>query len=139
MFDLEYYIQNHLIYNTIVNFPNYMGYMLKTYRKNPHILVSQSLFFLYIHLCPLPGTDGALALGMARVIITENLQNQVYIDQYTEGFEEFKEYVMQFTPEKVEELTGVPKEDMVAAARMMAENAPFPIMTWKRSRRISAD
>ena len=83
----------------------------------------------HIHLRPLPGTDGALALGMARVIITENLQNQDYIDQYTEGFEEFKEYVMQFTPEKVEELTGVPKEDMVAAARMMAENAPFPIMT----------
>ena len=48
----------------------------------------------HIHLRPLPGTDGALALGMARVIITENLQNQDYIDQYTEGFEEFKEYVI---------------------------------------------
>ena len=81
----------------------------------------------HIHLRPLPGTDGALALGMARVIITENLQNQAYIDQYTIGFEEYKNYVMEFTPEKVEEITGVPKEDMIAAARLMGQEAPCPV------------
>lgn len=81
----------------------------------------------HIHLRPIPGTDGALALGMARVIITENLQNQDYIDKYTIGFEEYKNYVMEFTPEKVEEITGVPKEDMIAAARLMALEAPCPI------------
>ena len=81
----------------------------------------------HIHLRPFPGTDGALALGMARVIITENLQNQEYIEKYTIGFEKYKDYVMEFTPEKVEEITGVPKEDMIAAARLMASEAPCPI------------
>lgn len=80
-----------------------------------------------IHLRPIPGTDGALALGMARVILTEGLENQAYIDAYTTGFEAYKEYVMKFTPEKVEEITGVPKQDMIKAARLMAENAPCPI------------
>ena len=80
-----------------------------------------------IHLRPLPGTDGALALGMARVIITEGLQNQEYIDKYTIGYQEYKNYVMEFTPEKVEQLTGVPKEKMIAAARLMASQAPCPI------------
>lgn len=80
-----------------------------------------------IHLRPIPGTDGALALGMARVIITEGLQNQEYIDKYTIGYEKYRDYVMEFTPEKVEEITGVPKEDMMEAARCMAANAPFPI------------
>lgn len=80
-----------------------------------------------IHLRPVPGTDGALALGMARVIITEDLQNQEYIDKYTIGYEEYKNYVMEFTPEKVEEITGVPKEDMIAAAKLMATMAPCPI------------
>lgn len=80
-----------------------------------------------IHLRPVPGTDGALALGMARVIITEGLQNQEYIDKYTIGYEEYKNYVMEFTPEKVEEITGVPKDDMIAAARLMAAEAPCPI------------
>ncbi|MEE1393399.1 MAG: molybdopterin-dependent oxidoreductase [Negativibacillus sp.] len=82
-----------------------------------------------IHLRPIPGTDGALALGMARVIITEGLQNQEYIDRYTLGYEEYRDYVMQFTPQKVEELTGVPQQDMIKAARMLAENAPFSLMT----------
>lgn len=80
-----------------------------------------------IHLRPIPGTDGALALGMARVIITEGLQNQEYIDKYTIGYEEYRDYVMQFTPEKVEEITGVPKEDMVSTAILMAKEAPCPI------------
>lgn len=80
-----------------------------------------------IHLRPIPGTDGALAHGIARVLITEGLQNQDYIDRYTYGYEAYKEYVMEFTPEKVEEITGVPKEDLIAAARMIGENAPCPI------------
>lgn len=80
-----------------------------------------------LHLRPIPGTDGALALGMARVMITEGLQNQEYIDRYTVGFEEYRDYVMEFTPEKVEKITGVPKEKMEEAARLMATEAPCPI------------
>ena len=67
------------------------------------------------------------ALGMARVIITEGLQNQEYIDKYTTGYEEYKNYVMEFTPERVEEITGVPKEDMIEAARYMGKEAPCAI------------
>lgn len=81
----------------------------------------------HIHLRPFPGTDGALALGMARVMITENLHNDEYILKNTIGFEEYKNYVLDFTPEVVEKITGVPKEDMIAAARLMATEAPCPI------------
>lgn len=80
-----------------------------------------------IHLRPIPGTDGALALGIARVLITEELYNKEYVANYTQGFEEYKQYVMGFTPEKVEEITGVPKEQMIEAARLMAAEAPCPI------------
>lgn len=80
-----------------------------------------------IHLRPVPGTDGALALGMARVIITEGLQNQEYIDKYTVGYEEYKNYVMEFTPERVEKITGIPKEEMIAAARLIGKEAPCAI------------
>ncbi|MBR4878459.1 MAG: molybdopterin-dependent oxidoreductase [Clostridia bacterium] len=80
-----------------------------------------------IHLRPIPGTDGALAHGMARVLITENLYDKEYVEKYTIGFEEYKNYVMEFTPEKVEAITGVPKEDMIAAARLMGEMKPCPI------------
>ena len=80
-----------------------------------------------IHLRPFPGTDGALALGFARVLITENLYDKEYVEKYTVGFEEYKNYVMEFTPEKVEAITGVPKEDVIRAARLMGEMKPCPI------------
>ncbi len=81
-----------------------------------------------VHLRPIPGTDGALALGMARVIITENLHDSEYIEKYTYGYEEYRDYVMEFTPEKVEKITGVPKDEMIRAARMIAAEGPTSIM-----------
>ena len=82
-----------------------------------------------IHLRPIPGTDGALALGMARVMITENLYDCEYVNKYTSGFEEYRDYVMQFTPEYVEKITGVPAEQMIKAARMLAVEKPSALLT----------
>lgn len=80
-----------------------------------------------IHLRPVPGTDGALALGIAAEILSRGLQNQEYIDKYTYGFEEYREYVKEFTPERVEAITGVPKQMIIDAAVLIGENAPCPI------------
>jgi anaerobic selenocysteine-containing dehydrogenase len=77
-----------------------------------------------IHLQLRPGTDGALALGMARVMIHEKLYDKEFVLNWTQGFEEFSEYVQQFTPEKVQEITGVPAGKMVTAARLYASNRP---------------
>src|ERR1043165_9476342 len=46
------------------------------------------------HVALLPGTDGALALGMMHVLIGENLLDQDYIDRYTTGFEQLKQRVL---------------------------------------------
>lgn len=81
-----------------------------------------------LHLRPIPGTDGALALGMARVIITEQLQDSAYIAKYTVGYEAYRDYVMEFTPEKVEKITGVPADDLIRAARMIAAEGPTSLM-----------
>ena len=63
-----------------------------------------------IHLQLRPGTDGALALAMANVIINEKLYDSDFVANFTCGFDEYKEYVQSFTPEKGEELTGVPAD-----------------------------
>lgn len=81
-----------------------------------------------IHLRPRPGTDGAVALAMANVIIAENLYDKDFVSRYTYGFDEYKKYVQQFTPEKAEELTSVPAEQIRAAARMYASTKPAAIM-----------
>lgn len=81
-----------------------------------------------IHMQLEPGTDGALALAMANVIITENLHDKEFVAQYVHGFAEYQEYVRLFPPEKAEEITKVPAETIRAAARLYAQNRPSAIM-----------
>ncbi len=66
------------------------------------------------------GTDVAWINGMMHVIIKENLQAQDYVDSRTEGFEEVKKMVEKFTPEYVAEITGIPAQDTIEAARLYA-------------------
>ena len=82
----------------------------------------------YIHLRLLPGTDGALALGMAHVMIEEDLYDHEFVEKYVHGFEEYRAYVKQFTPEYTETVTGVPAEKISEAARLYATNGPAGIM-----------
>jgi anaerobic selenocysteine-containing dehydrogenase len=77
-----------------------------------------------VHLRIRPGTSGALALGMAQVIIEEGLFDHAFVEHWTLGFEEYRAYVSRFTPRRVEEITGVPAERIVRAARLYATTRP---------------
>ena len=79
------------------------------------------------HIAPKPGTDGALAMAMMQVIIEENLQDQDYIDNYTEGFTELSERAKTRTPEWAEKITGIPAEDIRKFAREYATSQPSAI------------
>jgi len=74
-----------------------------------------------------PGTDAALALGMLNVIIGEKLYDTEFVEKWTYGFDELKERVQQYPPEKVAEITWVPGEKIVEAARMYATSKPAAI------------
>ncbi|MBS7604687.1 MAG: molybdopterin-dependent oxidoreductase [Candidatus Bathyarchaeia archaeon] len=81
-----------------------------------------------LHLQPRPGTDDALALGMMNVIIERKLYDKEFVENWTYGFEALEEYVKGFTPEKVEEITWVPSDKIVAAAELFATNKPGTLM-----------
>ena len=67
-----------------------------------------------------PGTDIAWINGMIRLIVEEKLHDASFVEERTTGFEELKETVSGYTPEKVEDITGIPKELLVEAARTYA-------------------
>jgi hypothetical protein len=69
-----------------------------------------------------PGTDGALALGMAYVIIERGLYDTAFVDDWTYGFEEFREYIKGFSPKTVERITWVKAEQV----EKLAENLVKP-------------
>jgi len=73
-----------------------------------------------VHLQHRPGTDVALLNAMMNVIISEGLHDKAFIDERTEGFEDVAGMVERYTPEKAEQITGVPREEIVEAARLFA-------------------
>lgn len=77
--------------------------------------------FADIHLAPKVGTDAALAMGIIRVLVKENLYDKAFVDKWCHGFEELKNYCESFTPERTEEITGVPAQKIIDAARMYAD------------------
>lgn len=73
-----------------------------------------------VHLQLRPGTDAAVALCLANIMIQEDLYDHDFIDKWTYGFKEFAERVSEYTPEKVAEISWVPEEKLYAAARCIA-------------------
>ncbi len=71
-----------------------------------------------------PGTDGALAYGMANVIINEGLYDKEFVSKWCLGFDELKAHVQKYLLEKVEDITWVPKEKIAEAARVYATAKP---------------
>ena len=68
-----------------------------------------------------PGTDIAVINGIMNVIIKENLHDAAYIAERTENFEALKDTVAKYTPEYVEQISGVPAADLIKAARLYAQ------------------
>lgn len=81
-----------------------------------------------IHLKLKPGTNIAFANGMMHVMIKEGLVDQKFIEERTEGYEELKEIVKEYTPEYVAEVCHIDKDKLIEAARMYATAEKAPII-----------
>jgi anaerobic selenocysteine-containing dehydrogenase len=79
------------------------------------------------HLQLRPGTDGAMALGMLNVIISEGLYDKNFVEKWCFGFDELKERVKQYPVSRVSDITWVPQNLIVEAARMYATAKPAAI------------
>ncbi len=79
-------------------------------------------------LRPRPGSNIPLLMGMARIILEENLQDQEFIDRRCENFDVFKESLEPFDLKTVSEISGIAAEDIQKAARMYATTRPATIL-----------
>jgi anaerobic selenocysteine-containing dehydrogenase len=65
-----------------------------------------------------PGSDGALALGLMHLLVSKDLIDHDFIGAHVQGFEELKERILpDFPPEKVSDLTGLPRETIESMAK----------------------
>ncbi|WP_394659113.1 molybdopterin-dependent oxidoreductase [uncultured Novosphingobium sp.] len=77
-----------------------------------------------MHLQIKPRTDGALALGMIQTIIAEELYDKQFVEDWCLGFDQVRDIAAEWTPERTSEVTGIPAELIVAAARTYATSKP---------------
>ena len=77
-----------------------------------------------LHLQQRPGTDVALFNGIMHEILRQGWEDRAYIEARTEGFESFKEVVMQYSPARAAKISGVPAEKIREAARLLHEHKP---------------
>ena len=74
------------------------------------------------------GTDVVLLMGMAKVILDENLLDKTFIEERCENFEPFEKSLQDYPLDLVVKITGVPREKIIQAARMYATNSPASIL-----------
>jgi anaerobic selenocysteine-containing dehydrogenase len=78
-----------------------------------------------------PGSDGALALGLSHILIRDELYDEAFVEDWTLGFDEFREYVKDFTPEYVSTITGIHEDriELLAESIEDAEGASYIMYT----------
>jgi anaerobic selenocysteine-containing dehydrogenase len=76
---------------------------------------------------PNPGTDGALALGMAHVLFAEGLHDEPFLEAHSVGWRAFRERCCDYPPERVAQITGLTAEEIVRLARAYATQGPSAI------------
>ncbi|MCK5151432.1 MAG: molybdopterin-dependent oxidoreductase [Candidatus Thorarchaeota archaeon] len=92
-------------------------------RKTPYAKVAD------IHTTIRPGTDGALALGIANEIIQRDLYNHEFVSKYVEGFDEFKKRVAEYDKKRVSDITWVDVNTIEKIANVFATHGPALITT----------
>jgi anaerobic selenocysteine-containing dehydrogenase len=79
------------------------------------------------HLAPMPGTDGALALGLLNVVLAERREDCEFLSERTVGWEAFRKRILEFPPARAAAIAGLPTESVVALGKRVAESRPTGI------------
>ncbi len=112
--------------NTTENHPVIGTFMKRAVKNGAKLIVAdprriELAEYADVFLQIKPGTNIALLNGMMNVIINNDLHDKKFIEERTENFEEFKEVIMDYTPDRVAEICGVKEEDIIKAALIYAK------------------
>ena len=118
--------------------PVAFGAVLDAKDRGTRILVVDSRNTLTMRKAHLPlkcrvGTEQAVLLAMANVLLGENFAHEEFLKQWVDGREDFQSLCREYSPEMVENLSGVRRENIIEAARVLAKNFPSMVIGHSRA------
>lgn len=119
--------------NTTEAHPVIAAHLKRAAMKGAQLVVADPRYtgiarFASLYLPLKVGTDVALLNGIMHVIIQEGLEDTRFIQDCTEDYENLKATVMNYQPSWVAQITGLPEQDIVKAARMLASARPASLI-----------
>lgn len=116
-------------HNPATTAPHFMPHLTAAQRRGCTVVVidprrTRTARMADWHLAPHPGSDGALALGLAYIIIAEGWHDKAWLAAHTVGWSQLRERIADYPPDRVAELTGIPEGDILALAQLYATERP---------------
>ncbi len=116
-------------HNPVSTAPHFMPFLRQAQRNGCRVVVidprrTLSAKSADLHLAPLPGTDGALALGLAHVLVAEGLHDESWLDAHTVGWPLLRQRLAEYPPSRVAAITGLAEKDIIDLARLYGTTRP---------------
>jgi anaerobic selenocysteine-containing dehydrogenase len=115
--------------NPATSGPHFMPFLREAQRKGAHVVVIDPRRTLTAksaneYIQPYPATDGALALGVMHVLFAEGRSDDVWLEANTVGWRDLRDRAVEYPPERVAAITGVPAETIIGLARRYGATKP---------------
>jgi len=116
-------------HNPVSTAPHFIPFLRQAQRKGCRLVVidprrTRTAAGADWHIAPRPGTDGALALGIAHTIVRENLHDEEWLAKYSSGWPELRERLQEYPPSRAAEITGLSEKEIVDLALLYAQERP---------------
>ncbi|MEW5987824.1 MAG: molybdopterin-dependent oxidoreductase [Chloroflexota bacterium] len=116
-------------HNPVTTAPHFMPFLRQAQRQGCQVVVidprrTRTAKGADLHLAPLPGSDGALALGLAHLLVAHGWHDEAWLAQHTVGWPLLRERLADYPPERVASLTGLPEAAIVDLAQLYATTRP---------------
>jgi anaerobic selenocysteine-containing dehydrogenase len=116
-------------HNPVSTAPHFMPFLRQAQRNGCQVVVidprrTASAAGAVLHLAPRPGSDGALALGVARLLVQQDLHDEAWLRHCTVGWPVFRDRLAEFPLQRVAQETGIRGEEIIELARLYATVRP---------------
>ncbi|MEM7031560.1 MAG: molybdopterin oxidoreductase family protein [Chloroflexota bacterium] len=112
-------------HNPVSTAPHLMPHLTRAQRQGTEIIVidprcTKTAKRADWHIAPLPGTDGALALGLGHIIVQEGWHDETWLNAHTVGWPHLRERLQAYDPDTVSSLTGLSSDTIFELAKRYA-------------------